>query len=398
MFQQFCRFNFLFLTCVSLATHAQEQTDDGSGFSSRFSGFAQVTVGRVTDGSPTSGQVSDVPYTLNGKPGVSYNCPCFVSNYEYAGTYQYKKTDIGPETLVGVQGDFKFTPKLSSTIQVVARGADNSIGVDWAYASYKLTPELTLQAGLKRLPLYYYSDFMYIGYDYPWVRPPQDLYAWQIYSYLGANLLYNTNIGRWNVTGNVWLGSRTSNDNKELGNLYYTTQIQEKWKNMIGGYVDATNDIITTRAVFMRTSVERFAVVNGVKSLSMTGENGDYVNDVGQLFYGLTLNVDYNNWIWRSELNYINRPSVKNTYTAQSYSGGYQFGNHTVTLGVSQFQERAAYWPTGTEEHSTTFVTYRWDFAKSQALKIQYDKIKDKSGWLFTGNAGLLSASWQALF
>lgn len=387
----------LAMSLIASAAHAETE-DNGMGFSSRFTGFVQVTVGRVTDGSPTSGQGTDVPYTLNGKPGASYVCPCFIPNYEYAGVYQYKKTDLAPESLAGIQGDFKFSPKLDATIQVVARGADKSVGVDWAYGSYKLTPNLTLQVGLKRLPLYYYSDFMYIGYDYPWIRPPQDLYAWQIYSYEGANLLYTTRLGRWSVTGNAWVGSHTSDDNKELGNLYYSTQIYEKWKNMIGAYVDVTNDIVTARAVYMHTSVDRFAVTNGVKSLVMTGQNGDFVNSVAQAFYGLTLNVDYENWIWRSELNYIDRPSVKNTYTAQSYSGGYQFGNHTVMLGVSQFQERAAYWPTGTEEHSTTFLSYRWDFAKSQALKIQYDKIKDKSGWQFTGNANLLSASWQAVF
>jgi hypothetical protein len=119
---------------------------------------------------------------------------------------------------------------------------------------------------------------------------------------------------------------------------------------------------------------------------------------VGQAFYGFSLNSDYNNWIVRSELNYIDRPSVKNTYTAQMYSGGYQFDKHTVMLTWAQFHERAAYWPAGVEKHTTESISYRYDFAKSQALKIQYDKIHDESGWLFTGNANLLSASWQFVF
>ena len=54
--------------------------------------------------------------------------------------------------------------------------------VDWAYVSYELTPKLLVQAGHKRLPIYYYSDFMYVGYAYPWVRPPQDLYGWRVFS------------------------------------------------------------------------------------------------------------------------------------------------------------------------------------------------------------------------
>ncbi len=361
---------------------------------SSFSGFAQLTVGRVLSGSSDS----PIPYQLNAKPGYSYQCPCFTGNYEYAGVYEYHKTDLKPESLAGVQGNFKFTPELSATVQLVARGADSSVNADWAYGSYKISDSLTLQVGRKRLPLYYYSDYMYVGYAYPWVRPSQDLYAWQIYSYDGANLLYTTNVGDWTYTGNVWIGRRKTTDNELLGNLYYSTQIDESWKKMIGGYIDASNDIFSLRGVYMHTVVERYSVLNGVRSMVMTGQNGDFINDVGQAFYGVSLNMDYKNWLLRSEINYINRPSVKNTYTAQSYSGGYKMDKHTFMISWSQFQERAAYWPTGTEKHDTTSLSYRWDYTTSQALKVQFDKINDKSKFQFTGDANLLSASWQIVF
>lgn len=361
---------------------------------SSFSGFAQLTVGRVLSGSASG----PTPYQLNAQPGYSYQCPCFAGNYEYAGVYEYHKTDLKPESLAGVQGNFKFTPELSATVQVVARGADSSVNADWAYGSYKISENLTLQAGRKRLPLYYYSDYMYVGYAYPWLRPSQDLYAWQIYSYDGANLLYTNNVGDWTYTANAWVGRRKSTDNELLGNLYYGSRIDESWKKMVGGYIDASNDIFSLRGVYMHTVVERYAVVNGVRSLVMTGKNGDFVNDVGQAFYGISLNMDYQNWLVRSEINYINRPSVKNTYTAQSYSGGYKMDKHTWMLSWSQFQERAEYWPTGTEKHATTSLSYRWDYTTSKALKVQFDKIKDKSKFQFTGDANLLAASWQIVF
>ncbi|SHN32635.1 hypothetical protein SAMN05192549_107310 [Duganella sacchari] len=373
------------LTIFSTAAYAVD---------SSFSGFSQLTVGRVLSGSSSG----PVPYQLNAQPGYSYQCPCFTGNYEYAGVYEYHKTDVKQESLAGVQGNFKFTPDLSATVQVVARGADSSVNADWAYGSYKISDNLTLQAGRKRLPLYYYSDYMYVGFAYPWLRPSQDLYAWQIYSYDGANLLYTSNVGDWTYTGNVWIGRRKSTDNELLGNLYYSTRIDESWKKMIGAYLDASNDIFSVRGVYMHTVVERYSVINGTRSLVMTGANGDFVNDVGQAFYGISFNVDYKNWLVRSEINYINRPSVKNTYTAQSYSGGYKMDKHTFLLSWSQFQERSEYWPTGTEKHATTSLTYRWDFTSSQALKVQFDKIKDKSKFQFTGDANLLAASWQMVF
>ena len=402
------KFSWLFLALaylVTISAYSADLPDTGSApeaapfVETRISGFGEVTVGRLLDGSPTTGQGGSTPYTLSAKPGINYNCPCFISNFERAGIYNYKKTDIAPDSVLGVQGDFKFSPDFSATAQAVARGADRSVYMDWAYVSYRFNSSLTFQAGRKRSPLYYYSDFMYVGYDYPWVRTPQDLYAWQIFDYDGANLMYSTNLGSWSLSSNVWAGTRTTKDNTTLGNLYYSSKIEESWKPMVGAYIDATNNVIDARVVYMHTSVDRFAVApDGTKSLVMSGENGVLVNGVGQAFYGVSLNADYKNWIVRSELNLVDRPSVKNTYTAQMYSGGYQLDKHTLMLTWSQFQERAKYWPTGVEKHSTQTLSYRYDFAPSQSFKLQYDKIKDESGWLFSGNASLLSASWQFVF
>lgn len=365
----------------------------------KLSGFAQVVAGRVLSGKPTAGQTADNPYSYSAKPGENYRCPCFVANYERPTVYEFHETSAAPETLAGVQADISFTPSFGATVQTVARAGDGTLEFDWAYASLKLAPNLTLQAGRKRLPLYYYSDYMYVGYAYPWIRPNQDLYAWQIYSYDGANLLYNTSLGHWDLNANVWIGSRHTKDNDMLGKLYYTTQIDEKWKSMVGGYVELSDDIFNLRGVYMNTKVDRYAVAaDGTRSPAMSGEGGRPENSVGQAFYGLSLNADYHNWIVRTEMNYVNRPSVKNNYLAQSYSGGYQFGNHLVMLSWGKFRERAAYWPDGVEIHTTRSISYRWDFSKSQAFKLQLDSIKDETKFLFTGDARLLSAAWNIVF
>jgi hypothetical protein len=365
----------------------------------KITGFAQVTAGRVLGGDPTDGQTSSTPYPLFGSTSKNnYQCPCFVGNYEYSGLYEFGKTQLGPESLAGIQGDFQFSPDWSATVQVVARGADNSANIDWAYGTYKVTPNLSVQFGRKRLPLYYYSDYMYVGYAYPWVRPNQDLYAWQIYSYDGANVVYKTSWNDWAIKSGAWVGSRADDNNSLLGNIYYGERIDERWKNMLGGYMTATNDVVEVRAVFFRTDIDRFKYPGGVQTLVMSGEGGTPVNNVAQNFYGLSFNVDHEGWILRTEVNIIDRPSVQNTYFAQSYSLGHQFGAHTVMASWSQFRESAAYWPDGTEKHSTTSLSYRWDFTRSQALKLQYDVMKDESKWLFTGSPQLLSASWNIVF
>jgi len=369
-----------------------------------YSGFSQLTVGGVLNGSPSINAPNSNPYTFSGKPGTNYKCPCFIGNNERAGVYQTGQVEITPESLVGVQGDFKFNSDLSATVQLVARTVDSvdthdfaGVSVDWAYGTYNISNNLKFQFGLKRLPLYYYSDFMYVGYAYPWIRPPQDIYGWQIYSYYGGNLLYTGNVDDWTVTANIWAGNKSDSDNTELGKLYYTTQIKENWKNMIGSYINVSNDIVTTRVEYMHAEVERYAIVNGTQSLAMSDSNGNPVNDVGQDFYGLAFNLDYDNWLLRNEVNFVNRPSVRDSYLTQAYSGGYQLGEHTLMLTWSRFAEHVdiSRQPLKT---ATESLTYRWDFAKSQALKVQYDQVRDESYFEFVGNSNMVSASWQTVF
>ena len=60
---------------------------------------------------------------------------------------------------------------LSVTGQIVARGVnDFDANFEWAYISYEINDNWTVQAGKKRLPLFYYSDFFDVGYAYVWMR------------------------------------------------------------------------------------------------------------------------------------------------------------------------------------------------------------------------------------
>ena len=361
-----------------------------------FSGFANVTGGYVFSGSPTPNQYpADTPnpfiYQPNSANGAqTYKCPCFAGNYEYAGMYEYHNFSMTPETSVGLQAQIKIDPKLSATVQMVARGADNfKADIDWAYVSYELSPELTLQAGHKRLPIYNYSDYMYVGYAYPWVRPPQDLYGWQIYSYDGINLLGRKSFGDLSITGNVWIGNQRDKNNATLGQIYYGTTIDEQWSNIIGAYVDFNkSDEYDLRLVMMKNDVTRSSTYSGSTSL---------LNDkVGQTFYGISFNVDKNDWIARTEINYFTRPSNKDTYKIYLASLGYKF-TPTVSgyLTQSSFQENYA---GGAEHHKTNTITARWDFTHSANLKFQLDDIKEYSDFPFTGNAKMFSVSYNTTF
>lgn len=359
-------------------------------------GFVNVTAGKTVSGHKEN---YTPPFGVAGSevPQV-YHCPCFVANWEHAGVYENNDWNATAETSIGLQGNFAVDDRLSATLQIVGRGAENfKADVDWAYISYELTPKLLVQAGHKRLPIYYYSDFMYVGYAYPWVRPPSDLYGWQVYAYNGANLLFRDSYGDWSMKANLWLGESRDNDNAMMSKLYYGGRIDESWKDIIGGYVDFSNDYIGMRAVTMRNKVDRTQYVAGTAY--------PMLSDVVQTFYGLALNADWNNFILRSEMNQFERPQSQNIYKSYLVGGGYKFGQVTAMLTRSKFREIARDWEE-IESHNTNSATLRWDFHKSAALKLQFDQVEDESKFNlitgnvngFTGDTKVVTVSLQAVF
>ena len=384
------------LLYAALGVACASLTGSALALETSINGFINVTAGKVL-----SGHREDyVPPPVY--PGTevrqTYHCPCYAGNWENAGIYESGSWSASAETSLGLQGNFMIDDRLSATLQVVGRGASNfKADVDWAYMSYELTPKLLVQAGHKRLPIYYYSDFMYVGYAYPWVRPPQDLYGWQVFSYNGANLLFRDSYGEWSIKANAWAGESRDDDNIMMSKLYYGGRIDETWKDIIGGYVDFGNEFVTARAVTMRNKVDRTQFVSGVP----------YVlhKDVAQSFIGLALNADWKNFVLRSEVNQFKRPVSQNIYKSYLAGGGYRMGKVTLMLTRSKFREIARDWEE-IEAHSTNSATLRWDFDQAVALKLQYDKARDDSKYNmlngnvngFLGNTKLLTVSLQASF
>lgn len=362
------------------------------------SGFATVAVGRVLSGDSQK----KLP---NGT-----QCPCYVTDYAGAGVYD-SDWSFNPDSRIGLQGVAQFDPKTSLTAQVLSTGAKNFKGqVDWLYLSRDLTDTLTVQVGRKRLPLYQYSDFAQVGYAYPWIRPPADLYGWQIVAYNGANLLYRATLGDVAVRANAWVGRERDKRNRMLDQLYNGTQVEETWKKIGGAYVDFNFDNYSIRATFMRNTVDRWETVRS------TGVRSNTKPNVKQQFFGLAFNADLdNNVVVRSEINRFVRPkvpdstygSVKDTYSAALFGVGYRFDNVLPMLTYSKFKETYQNYPSYNERHHTVTASVRWDFQPNMALKVQYDHFTDDSGNevaapyelpKFTGNAKAIAVALDIVF
>lgn len=359
-----------------------------------FTGFASVVAGKVLTGERGA---------ISGNP--DYPCPCAAADYPNVGIYD-DHLGVEPETLLGLQANIPVNDRLSATLQLVTRAVnDYQTEAEWAYVAYDITPQWTVQAGRKRLPLFYYSDFFDVGYAVPWIRPPADLYGWQIVNYTGANLLYRNTFGDWGVTANVWLGEERDNHNRMLADLYYygtdvggdgdndtisTPILREAWREMIGGYLDLNRDWLQLRLVAMHNVVDRTLIG------SADGDRQLWLDGVGQQFLGLAANLDLDNLLIRSEFNVFDRPKPDDRYYARLVGVGYRLGDFTPMLTVSDFRE---IWPgNAIEKHQTYTASLRWDVSSGVALKAQYDKLNDDSQWAFLGDSELIALGVDVVF
>ena len=167
------------------------------------SGFTTIAAGKAYEGYEGS--------------FMEFQCPCFIANYQNGTVYEKKKWSAKPESLVGLQMKYQFNDKLSGTVQAVSRASeDGKADVDWAYLTYDLTPDTTVHVGRRRLPIYAFSDSVYIGYSLPWIRVPQDIYGWEVGAYNGAQVTHRKTVGNWSVTGSVFAGQEST---KKKGRL-----------------------------------------------------------------------------------------------------------------------------------------------------------------------------------
>ena len=113
------------------------------------------------------------------------------------------KTSFIPDGIIGIQLSSQINDKTSATAQLVSRGtADYDTEAAWAYITYQLTDDLSAKVGRIRTPLFYYSDFLEVGYAYNWIRPSPLVYRFDFGSSLdGVDLTKSFSIG--NAEGSI---------------------------------------------------------------------------------------------------------------------------------------------------------------------------------------------------
>ena len=144
----------------------------------RFSGFARLVGGSLDDG------------------GAIYK------GYDNAISF-------GQHSLFALQTDIELTETLSFTTQLLAHAsATRDSGVEWASLSWRPSNRWNFKAGKMRTPFYLHSDTIDVGYTYPWIIPPQQVYTPYVPNdFTGLSAAYQFNIGTWDMEAEAYWGN-----------------------------------------------------------------------------------------------------------------------------------------------------------------------------------------------
>jgi hypothetical protein len=87
------------------------------------------------------------------------------------------------QSLIALRADYTFTDDMSFVGQVIGHSADNrNSGIQWLYLNYQATSNWSLKLGRQRIPLFNYSDVIDVGFAYPWISPPTQVYTSYVFS------------------------------------------------------------------------------------------------------------------------------------------------------------------------------------------------------------------------
>lgn len=139
-----------------------------------------------------------------------------IDDFSYAGLDE----DVShtADSIVGLQVEGKVNEEMNAVLQLVARGNENfEASAEWAYIGWRPTEADEFRAGRLRTSFYMMSEYLEVGYAYPWITPPTEVYSPSFpSSYDGLAWTHKFNFGDWEHDFRVNWGSTAAADDSSI--------------------------------------------------------------------------------------------------------------------------------------------------------------------------------------
>lgn len=256
----------------------------------------------------------------------------FVGGKFSEDSYSYRGYDnditFSPDSLLGIQFGAQLADNIKVTAQLVSKGVnDYDVELELAYLTYSVNPFWDIRIGRLRNPLFYYSDFLDVGYAYPWINPPAVVYRTGASSFDGIDTLYRTRLGDWDSTFQLVYGAE-SEDNLEVNDRYgLNMTFNRDWLTFRLGYVSSE----------VTLDVEEFDVLfNAMRSAGFSDVANDFDPSLPHRtrYFAAAVIVDYHDWLVNMEYTQIgwDKSSLFLHDAAWFAMVGRRFGDYIVHL------------------------------------------------------------------
>ncbi len=305
----------------------------------------------------------------------------FATHGEEGATYLNTITDdvrFDNDSKFGLQITADVAENMQVVSQVLASGADENfdLDVEWAYLDWRLSDTISLRGGKVKEPVFLISDYIEVGYAYPWIRPPQEVYKNNpINTINGMEALVQTEIGGMGLTIQPYIGTNT----EQVPGI---STLEFDASNFFGAAIQLSSRNFTFQVSFLDTDVS----VNGTfmgGSLSSTGTAT--LSSAG-------FSTDINNFVMYAE--YVTR-DIESTVTAPSMSEppmdtlfadqdawyvtlGYRMGKYLphLTIASSEAEPVAMMGATAGDSQDSITLGVRYEINDSAAFKFEVQSIE----------------------
>jgi len=290
------------------------------------------------------------------------------------------------ENRLGIQIAADISENIKATAQLLARGGNQynyNIEVDWAYVDMRATKNLNFHVGKYKIPQLLVSDYSDVGFAYPWVRPPQEVYGINpLISLSGLSILYSIPISSSKLnfrlfygdgTHQIFIPSRTIDATNSFlppeAKLSKTDLYRIKTKGAWGGEINWVSNSFTFHVSRMETTI---ALAN---SPEIEGREGSFTS--------LGFTMDWNDLVIYAEA--ISRDAkdpIPRMFPDQ-YGGyatlGYRIKSFMPYYTYGKITEGQDPSPLAIEQSSNA-LGFRFEINKFSAFKMEALQAKPKDG------------------
>ncbi len=247
-------------------------------------------------------------------------------------------------SVFGLQASADLSEGLSATIQLYADGAENfDVEARWAYLSYAISDNTTINAGRLVLPIFYKSEYEKVGYAYNPATLPLSVYSPLEFSVVEGLRLNNvSNWGMWTISSALLYGNWdgdifVSSNNAFVGGnavkdiLSLSIEANYDWLTLFAGGIISDTEFTGLDQNVINASIDAAITLNpqivaaleaGLVSLDDFEQLKQRVSlsDKRGKYYYFGLDLDYQDWLFTAEYAHYGIEDSSDTFNDAWYA------------------------------------------------------------------------------